>query len=315
MPVWSVGNLLWGGTGKTPVVAAVAAWLRDRGSPPALLSRGFGRRGRGPLVVSAGEGPIVSPAHAGDEPWMLAEQLPGVPVAVAARRADAARLLLSTLAVPPSLFLLDDGFSHLALARDLDLLVLPVEDPFGGGRLPPGGRLREPLAAAARAQALLLVGDGAGPAAAREVGTALVRHGFAGAAFACTTVAGPPRSVTARRETGVPAGEAETPAAPLLLVTGIARPERVRRAAEAMGLAIVGHLSLPDHHSYPLSTLRRVARVAAQHGARAVLTTSKDRVKLAGRLELPLWELPVDARPEPAFWEWLAARLPVAAPR
>src|SRR5207302_965361 len=109
-------------------------------------------------------------------PWLLAEQLPGVAVAVARRRADAGRLLLATLSRRPQLFLLDDGFSHLALARELDLLVLPAADPFGGGRLPPGGRLREPLAAAARAQALLLAGEAVSPARAREVGESLRLH-------------------------------------------------------------------------------------------------------------------------------------------
>jgi tetraacyldisaccharide 4'-kinase len=342
IPVWSVGNLHWGGTGKTPVVAAIAAWLHARGVAVAVLSRGYGRRGTAPLVVSAGAVPLVTPPVtpecAGDEPWLLADTLPAVPVAVAARRADAARLLLATLAElagvtrAPQLFLLDDGFSHLALQRDLDLLVLPDDDPFGGGRLLPSGRLREPLAAAARAQALLLVGEASTPERAREVGGALAAHGFAGAAFACTTHPRPPRLVTATRgetattattsssdlaKSGASGSTATRVAAgpgPLLLVTGIARPERVRRAASAAGIAIADHVAFPDHHAYPPRSIRLIARAAARSGAAGVLTTAKDRVKLAGLLPLPLWELPLAAAPEPAFWEWLATRLPAPIP-
>ena len=111
---------------------------------------------------------------------------------------------------------------------------------------------------------------------------------------------------------------AGAPPGPLLLVTGIARPERVRRAAAAAGVAIADHLAFPDHHAYPPRSLRSIARAAARSGAAGVLTTAKDRVKLAGRLPLPLplplWELPLVAAPEPAFWEWLAARLPAPNP-
>jgi tetraacyldisaccharide 4'-kinase len=327
VPVWSVGNLHWGGTGKTPVVTAIAGWLHARGVPVAVLSRGYGRRGSGAVVVSTGSGPLVPPERAGDEPWLLAETLPEVPVAVAARRIDAARLLLAALPVAPRLFLLDDGFSHLQLQRDLDLLVLPDDDPFGGGRLAPSGRLREPLAAVARAHALLLAGEAATPERAREVGGALVAYGFGGAAFACATSTAKPRPVDSTEDVGrasaaappnrpiadggpASAAASSSPHRPLLLVTGIARPERVRRAAAAAGVAIADHLAFPDHHAYPPRSLRLIARTAERAGAGGVLTTAKDRVKLAGRLGLPLWELPLTAAPEPAFWSWLAARLP-----
>ena len=303
VPVWSVGNLHWGGTGKTPVVAAIAAWLRDRGVRVAVLSRGYGRSGSGVVLVSRGEGPLVPPATAGDEAWLLASELPGVSVAVARRRADAARLLLdgdAAGAAAPRLLLLDDGFSHLRLARDLDLLVLPAEDPLGGGLLPPGGRLREPLAAARRAHAALLVGPGATPAAARAAGSALAAHGFEGPAFAVPTRPVAPRPL---------AGAAPSPGAPLLLVTGVARPERVRRAAEGLGLELAGHLALPDHHPFPERTLRRIAERRRELGAAGVLITAKDRGKLLGRLDPPLLELPLLLEPEPALWAWLGERL------
>ncbi|HEV8240257.1 MAG TPA: tetraacyldisaccharide 4'-kinase [Thermoanaerobaculia bacterium] len=326
VPVWSIGNLHWGGTGKTPVVGAVASWLCERGVAVAVLSRGYGRRGSGPLVVSTGAGPLVLPERAGDEPWLLAESLPGVPVAVAARRIDAARLLLATLAAPPQLFLLDDGFSHLRLHRDLDLLALPDDDPFGGGRLLPSGRLREPLVATARAHAVLLTGAGATPERAREVSEALAAYGFAGAAFACVVRPQAPQLVkpadSSERVTTRAGGSSNHqknsqtvasingPPGALLLVTGIARPERVRRAAAAAGVTVADHVAFADHHAYPPRSVRLIARAAQRAEAVGVLTTAKDRVKLDGKLALPLWELPVTAAPEPAFWSWLSARLP-----
>jgi tetraacyldisaccharide 4'-kinase len=305
--VWSVGNLHWGGTGKTPVVIALASWLRAQGARVAILSRGYGRSGVAPCLVSRGEGPLGTPAETGDEPWLLAEQLPGVAVAVASRRADAARLVLAEVTPAPDLFLLDDGFSHLALARNLDLLVLPETDPFGGGKLPPGGRLREPLAASRRAAAVLLAGAGATAEAASAAATGLAAHGFHGTAFACPTAVGPPRQVATRH----PA----PPAGPLLLVTGIARPERVLAAAEEQCLSLAGHLAFRDHCPYDAATLREIELTAARTAAAGVLTTAKDRVKLAGRVGLPLFELPLAAEPEPAFWQWLQPRLAASVPR
>ncbi len=304
-PVVSIGNLLWGGGGKTPVTAAIAAHLRDRpggGLRVAILSRGYGRT-TGPdrevRVVSTGAGPLLDPSVGGDEPVLLAGELPGVAVVVAGSRAAAGRHALAHLDPPPDLFLLDDGFSHLGLARDVDLLVFPAADPFGGGRLPPSGRLREPLAAAARADAALLTGE-PGDATGDDLARALAPHGFRGPGFLAPSRLGPPRFH------GPPAGR-------VLLVSAIARPEAfaaaARDAAARDGLRVTGELRFPDHHRYPEESLERIRRAFRGEGAQAVLTTAKDRVKLHGRLDLPLAELPLAAEPEPAFLRWLDDRL------
>lgn len=300
-PVLSVGNLHWGGAGKTPLVAALAARLRDGGARVAVLSRGYRRRGRGVVLVSTWEeGPLVGPLLAGDEPVLLAGELPGVAVVVGADRFRAGGAALARLSPAPDLFVLDDGFSHLALARDLDLLAVPAADPFAGGRLPPSGRLREPLAAAARAHVVLMTGLDATAEAAREVGEALSRFGFSGPAFAAPTRPGEPRLPGSRP---LPAG------ARLLLVSGIVRPAAFRAAALARGLAVADECAFPDHHAYPEASLRRIAAAFRSSGADAVLATGKDAVKLHGRLALPLAELPIRAEPEPSFWPWLDARL------
>ena len=317
LPVISVGNLHWGGGGKTPLVAAVAAHLRQRGLAVCILSRGYGRRGGGDVrIVSRGDGPLLTPAEAGDEPVLLAGELPGVAVVVGADRHRAGLEALARLRPAPELFLLDDGFSHLGLHRDLDLLAFPAADPFGGGRLWPGGRLREPLAASARADAALLTGTpepggtAAGEAAGKAAGgpgpgaalaAALRPYGFTGPGFACALRAG-------AAVLHGPAGIVPLAAGSrVLLVSAIARPEQFAATVRELDFAVMAELRFPDHHTYPPASLARIAARAAASGAAAVLVTAKDRVKLLGRLAAPLAELPVAAEPEPAFWTWLDA--------
>lgn len=295
-PVVSVGNLHWGGSGKTPLAAVIAAHLRDRGCAVCILSRGYKGQGEGVRVVSTGEGPLLGPLVAGDEPVLLAGALPGVSVVVGPERYQAGLQALRRLPVPPDLFLLDDGFSHLALHRDLDLVAFPSADPFGGGRLPPSGRLREPLASMARAHAAILTNASGNPGEGAALARALRPHGFTGPGFASVTRPGPPHFAD---------GGALPPASPVFLVTAIARPQGFTESVRGLGFEIQGELRFPDHHGYPPASLEKIAEAFRASGAAAVLTTSKDRVKLLGRLDLPLAELPISASPESAFWDWL----------
>ena len=308
-PVISIGNLHWGGGGKTPLVAAVAAHLRDTGRATVILSRGYGGSGRGVRIVSRGEGPELPAEAAGDEPVLLAAKLPGVAVVVGADRWRAGVTALERLDPTPDLFVLDDGFSHVRLRRALDLLAFPASAPVAGGRLAPGGRLREPLTAAALADAAILTGvrsadGGAGVptdrAAGDELARALAPSGFRGAAFASETVALPARLAS---------GAVLEPGAAVLLVSGIARPETFLPLARRAGYEVRAELALPDHHAYPEATLATLRRLHGEHPATTILTTSKDFVKLAGRLDLPLAELAIEARPEASFWRWLDRRI------
>lgn len=302
----SVGNLHWGGGGKTPLTAAIARQLRDRGLRVAILSRGYGRKGGGVTVVSHGEGPLLGPRQAGDEPVLLAAEVPGVAVVVAADRALAGRHALQRLDPVPDLFLLDDGFSHLRLHRDLDLLAFPAADPLAGGRLWPGGRLREPLASSARADALLVTGLDLDDAQGERLARGLRRYGFAGPGFLAPTVVLEPRSVG---QSGVPSEGAPPLQGPVVLVCAIARPDAFRRSVERSGLEIAAEVVFRDHDPYDAKALETVRRAFDSSGAQAVVVTSKDRVKLQSRLDRPLVEIPVRAEPEPAFFDWLEQRL------
>lgn len=297
-PVVSVGNLHWGGAGKTPLTAAIAEHLRDRGLTVAILTRGYKSEGRGVRVVSTGEGPLLGPLVAGDEPVLLAGNLPGVAVVVSPDRYQAGVHALERITPTPEIFLLDDGFSHLQLHRDLDLLVFPTADPFAGGRLPPGGRLREPLASAERADAVLLAGAEASEGG--ELADALRPFGFTGPGFASPTTVLPALTL---HDEEVPAGST------VLLVTAVARPNEVEASAERLSYELADRLVFPDHHAYPADSLALIRRRFATSGAELVLTTEKDWVKLFGRVELPLARMPLRSRPEPAFGDWLDRRL------
>lgn len=297
-PVVSVGNLHWGGAGKTPLTAALARHLRERDLRVAILTRGYKSEGRGIRIVSTGEGPLLGPLVAGDEPVLLAGKLPGVAVVVGPDRHRAGVHALERLAPPPDIFVLDDGFSHVRLHRDVDLLVFPAGDVFAGGRLLPSGRLREPLASSAWADAVLLSGERADEGEA--LADALRPYGFDGPGFAATTTA---HLALDRRD------QAVAPGATVLLVSAVARPAEVARSAQRLGYEVAETLTFPDHHAYPPESLALMRRQLDASGAELVLTTEKDWVKLLGRAELPLARMPFDCEPEPGFWRWLDARL------
>jgi len=153
-PVVSVGNLTVGGTGKTPVVACLARLWRDRGKRVAILSRGYGGGTQGVTCISDGQNIYKKPPEVGEEPYWLARTLPGVVVYTGACRYAAG--LAAWEEFKPDLFLLDDGFQHFQLYRDLDLVLLDAAAPFGNGQLLPRGPLREPLTALAAARVFVL---------------------------------------------------------------------------------------------------------------------------------------------------------------
>ena len=272
-PVISVGNLSVGGRGKTPVVARVCELLREERLAVAVLSRGYKGAFRGDcLFVSDGEHVTASAALAGDEPVMLARQLPGVVVAVGPKRGLVGQAV--ELRFGERVHVLDDGFQHLSLHRDLDLVCVDVRDladaPF------PGGSLREPVSALARADLVLLSGTEGEPAeklAALEglLGRdRVLRLGRRVLGFA--TREGAPRA---------------PPRRPFLLAA-IAAPERFLADAKAQVGEVAGTAFFRDHHRFTPADLEAAARRARDAGADAIVTTSKDEVRLPEKLDLGL---------------------------
>jgi len=250
-PVISIGNLTVGGSGKTPLAAEIARMLAEMGERPSILSRGYARRvhADGVVIVSDADRVLADVAHAGDEPLMLARMVPRAAVLVSPSRYVAGRIAETRLGC--TVHVLDDGFQHFDLMRDVDLLVAP--DPSGDTRTLPFGRLREPLDAAAAADALL-VETAPEPAASHQQ------------VFEFS-----------RRIAGRPTGQ------PAFAFAGIARPERFYEDLEHAGWRLTGHRSFRDHHQFSQGEIEEVVRAATASGAQVILTTEKDFVRLEGR--------------------------------
>jgi tetraacyldisaccharide 4'-kinase len=287
-PVVSVGNLAAGGTGKTPFVRWLAGDLLARGERPAILTRGYRRESRGLVVVSDGAGTLAPVAASGDEPAVLARALPRVPVIADARRCRAAEHALE-IAPDTSIFLLDDGFSHVRLFRDVDVVLLDASAPEAGGALLPAGRLREPLTALARADLIVITrSDEADPSAAAALSA---RHAPGVPVFqAVTEIVG----IHGAPGEAVPAPELR--GAPLVAVAGLARPEAFASTLRSLEIEPRAFLPFRDHVRYGVAEIDRIVRAAADTGASAVVTTEKDAVKLESVCPLPLFAVAVQMR-------------------
>jgi tetraacyldisaccharide 4'-kinase len=295
-PVISVGNLRVGGSGKTPIVEYVARLLRDEGERPAILTRGYARPSApdGVTVVSDGETVLAALDTAGDEPLMLAQALPGVGVFVGADRYLSGCLAERRFA--STVHLLDDGFQHLQLARDVDLL-LASEDDLADRPLP-AGRLRERLQSATAADAVLVTAGY--DSAAERVGRAL----DVSTVFRVTRTIGAPREITGARDTVV-----VPPGSRVFAVAGIARPDRFLADVVAAGWDIAGTMTFRDHHCFDVRDIRRIDAAARAAASAIVLTTEKDAVRLAVHDlgAMPIASVPLNVGIEPAdkFRAWL----------
>lgn len=262
VPVVVVGNVVAGGAGKTPVVIALVNHLRSRGIAAGVVSRGYGRQGGGCLEVTPG----TDPALAGDEPLLIARRC-GVPVVVAARRAQAARALLARHP-QVQVIISDDGLQHHALARDLEIVVFD-DRGTGNGWLLPAGPLRESWP---RRADLVLRTE-----AAQSIPGFLVRRRLAS---------------TAARADGTQRPLAELAAGPCTAVAAIARPEAFFAMLRAMGVSLAATCGLPDHDDFaaPLPQL-----------AEPLLCTEKDAAKL-WRSRPDAWAVELQVEIEAAFW-------------
>jgi tetraacyldisaccharide 4'-kinase len=265
-PVISIGNLAVGGSGKTPLVAALARWLLSEGERPSILTRGYARRepADGVLVVSDGERVLEPVTRSGDEPQMLARALAGVPVLASADRHLAGRLAERRFGC--TVHLLDDGFQHVGLRRDIDLLLVSAADLEDS--VLPTGRLREPVAAAREADAILVAGTPAEASAVAE------RCGV-DRVFQLVPAVAAPRLL-------VPFGTPmpPTPGRQAVAFAGIARPQRFFDAVRTQGWELARELVFPDHHWFRQADLERIAAAASAANADVVLTTEKDAVRL-----------------------------------
>jgi tetraacyldisaccharide 4'-kinase len=272
-PVISVGNIEAGGTGKTPLVRLLARLLQEAGLKVAVVSRGYRGQARDRVnVVSDGREILLGPRAAGDEPYLLARSLAGVCVLTGRRRCEPARAAIERLGA--EVIVLDDGFQHLRLERNLDLVVLG-ESLSGRPRLLPRGLLREPLAALGRADAFVL---------ANPEGDGLAR-------MLASRFPGKPRFLARSVPAGFRRAQGGEELAPgrlagrrLVAFCGIGAPQRFRRTLEALGADLRGFHAFPDHHDYGPKELEALLLLAEAQQAMLV-TTEKDAARLE---EMPL---------------------------
>ena len=279
-PVISVGNITTGGTGKTPLVEWVARTVAGAGKKVCILTRGYGRDNPDrQVVVSDGTNVLANPSEAGDEPFLLATNLAGVAAVISnADRIEAAKGAIKHLGT--DCFVLDDGFQHLRLERDLNIVTIDATNPWGGGHLLPYGRLREPLSGLSRADCIVITrADQANNLdALRDEIRRLTENA--------------PIFQSTMRIKNLP----ETIPTPVAAFCGVGNPQSF---FNLIPHEIVLQKTFPDHHRYSQTDVDSLIEAATRAGAQSLITTAKDAVKLKSLLfSLPCFVLEIEPRIE-----------------
>lgn len=306
-PVICIGNITTGGTGKTPIVRYMAELLRDEGRTVAILSRGYKRPdGKGPLLVRDQEAIRASWRTAGDEPLLLAQNLSGVVLLVGSNRWETGQIAIKDYQA--DIIVLDDGFSHRQLFRDLDFVLLDVTNPFGYGKMLPSGLLREPVSAIERAEAVILTRTRPGETYP-ELEHTLLKYHIHKPIFRFISHLGPIRD--ARTNESIPFSRLPNP---LLAFSGIGNPVGFNNTLTDLALTPVQTLSYPDHYTYQPADWAELNRLAKKYGAKGLFTTEKDVIKLKDYIsdsDLPLMypELRMEPEDKAAFSQFIQQRI------
>jgi tetraacyldisaccharide 4'-kinase len=285
-PVISIGNITAGGTGKTPMVEWVARVLAAEQKNVCILTRGYGRKNPGERVlVSDGKAVLTTADEAGDEPYLLATNLTGIAAVVC----DQDRFAAGTGAIKhlkSQCFILDDGFQHLQLARDLNILMIDATNPFGGGHLLPYGTLRESAQGIERADCIVLTRTDQ----CEDPGTVKEAVSRVSAGRPLFTSRMKTYEVTALK-----GSEGELlPGGRVAAFCAIGNSNAFHRQVRQEGFSVVYQRSFPDHYRYSQSDLNKLTSKALESGATALLTTAKDAVKLSLlKVEMPCFVLQI----------------------
>lgn len=299
-PVVSVGGITMGGAGKTPFVLWLAERLREQGRSPAILTRGYRRRDSGAdTILAAGE---RAPVEATGDEAQIYVQSGVAAVGIGADRVRVGRKMEERFR--PDLFLLDDGFQHRRLARNLDIVLIDALDPFGGGALPPAGRLREAPGALARAGLVVITRAARGREYA-GLKAELGRWNARAPILLCRTV--PKGWVRAGSQEQCEPGRLPSPVAAFC---GLANPDSFWETLDQIGCSTVWRRGFFDHHRYSPAEIAELERAAREGGAAALVTTAKDVANLAGSTSLPVYWLRIGLEVEGG--EELFARIPRA---
>lgn len=289
VPVISVGNITVGGTGKTPLVIYAAKFLARAGERVCIVSRGYRRIDEDSLVVvSDGSNVLAEVDEAGDEPLVMAKALLGISAVVCdSERYRGGRHAVEELKA--SVVLLDDGFQHRRLKRDLDIVAVDATDPFGGFLPLPSGRLREPVENLGRAGMIVITKSDL-MSDLSELRKQLLKYNSEAKLVLCRSETARVLSIRAYLENEPISDAGERSSLRYFPFCGIGNPESLFVQLRGEGLDIAGTRAFPDHHRYSADDARSVAAEAKVAGADALLTTSKDAVKFPWReADLPCY--------------------------
>ncbi|MEW5948128.1 MAG: tetraacyldisaccharide 4'-kinase [Thermodesulfobacteriota bacterium] len=324
--VISIGNLTLGGTGKTPLTIWLARYLQGKGKKVAIVSRGYKAKNKGTVsVVSDGRRTLLGSDEAGDEPFMMASSLPGIPLLIGKKRFPVGMRAIENFS--PDVVLLDDGYQHLALARNLNLLLLRTVNPFGNGRVFPAGTLREPLSALRRADAFILTYAEEGAGSVMEKQRLFLQERFPDKPVfvsCCKPISFYLLNETRMSYSDTKDNENNPPSPPFtkggntfspplekdgnssipplekgdtggfggllagkkaLAFCGIAHPESFRKMLIRLGIDPIDFMDYPDHYDYHRGDLEKIEERAAGKGAEFIITTEKDAVKIEKPIE------------------------------
>ena len=289
--VVSIGNLAVGGTGKTPMTVYFARWVKQLGYHPVILSRGYkGRYEKQGAVVSDGCSIQCDASRAGDEPFLIANLLPAVPVIVGSDRIAAARLAIERF--DPDVLVLDDAFQHRRLHRDLDLLLLDDRAPFGNRHLLPRGPLREPVAALRRSHAIVLTRCSDSHASGYRQVSRIAGYRPVFQSHHQPLVRGVlPAGKLAAYQNLEPFSDANSARADggrMFAFSGLARNQSFRDTIPGSIGSLAGHMAFEDHHPYNSADVKRIAAAAQARSCDRLVTTDKDFVRLPSSSAFPL---------------------------
>jgi tetraacyldisaccharide 4'-kinase len=296
-PVISIGNITVGGTGKTPAAIAVAEEAARRGYYPVILTRGYRGRAKGPCFVSQGSGRLLSVSDAGDEPALLAERLQGVPIVKSADRYNGGIFALEHLAPDKRqpVFILDDGFQHWRLFRDVDIALIDGIKEFGNRRLLPVGPLRGPLSELKSAD-IMVITKTRNEELAEELKTINTKA---------------PVIFSEYLPAGLRDHQGRISTLDCLVnkrvyaFCGIANPDSFRQTLKGYGCDLLGTKEYRDHHAYSQHDLDHLKGRAIKLKADFIITTEKDMVKIRELRELPenLYAFQINFRADAGFFD------------
>ena len=293
-PIISIGNITVGGTGKTPMTIYVAQVVKQLGYKVAIISRGYkGKAEKGGGIVSDGKMLLMTPEIAGDEPYMIANRLKDVPVIVGKNRFKASRLAIRKF--DSDVIVLDDGFQHLKLQRDLDLVLLDYRKPFGNGHLLPRGVMREPASALLCANAIILtrsdtVNDNetsSSPKKLRPYERKKPVYRTFHHPFVYKIINGEKKIFEKNMQAALRQNSDCIKGRTVFAFSGLADNHNFRQTVKSLKCNVSGYMEFPDHHSYSDRDLKDISAAAKRSMSECLITTEKDYVRIAHKIDWP----------------------------